>query len=261
MIVRKLRNGDTIVAGQTDHSRLVGQLAAHWGNAEFDAPTPYESVVRAATFHDFGWLRYETSPLTDPKTGMPYEFLKVPLTPEQMGSYQWSLDWMAAIDQYSGLLVNMHRTGLWQVRYDTIKHPIAYNLNSVPPEIAQFIAKNEAWQQRTREAFDRDQLSTNYRLMQIWDLLGLYFCCQDPYEDYIEPVPVRYGADKDEGAKMTLRPVGEGRVAFDPYPFDIRPCRIQLGFKRLPAASFPSVEAFRRAYFQASAELMSFELC
>jgi hypothetical protein len=260
VIVRKLRSGETIVAGQTDHSKLVGQLAAHWGNAEFDAPRPYESVVRAATFHDYGWLRYETSPLINPESGEPYQFIKLPLAPEQMSSYQWSLDWMAEIDRYAGLIVNMHRTGLWKVRYDTIKHPIAYNLTNMPPEIARFIEKNEAWQERTRAAYDRDELWQNYRLMQIWDLLGLYFCCQDPYEDHIEPVPVRYGAGKNAGTKMTMKPLGEGRVAFDPYPFDVRPCRIQLGFKRLPAASFPSVEAFRRAYFQADIELMAFEL-
>ena len=34
MIIREAANGETIVIGQTDHSRLVGQLAAHWGNAE-----------------------------------------------------------------------------------------------------------------------------------------------------------------------------------------------------------------------------------
>ena len=260
MIVRKLASGETIVSGQTDHSRLVGQLAAHWGNAEFDVPRPYESIVRAATFHDFGWLRYETSPLINPESGEPYPFLKVPLTPQQMGSYQWSLDWMADIDRYAGLIVNMHRTGLWKVRYDTIKHPIAYNLNTVPPEIAAFIKKNEAWQDETRKAFNEDELWTNYRLMQIWDLLGLYFCCQDPYEDHLDPVPVRYAGGKSSGAKIRMTPLGNGRVKFDPYPFDIPSCRIQLAFRRLPSATFPSVEAFRRAYFQADDELMNFEL-
>jgi hypothetical protein len=57
-----------------------------------------------------------------------------------------------------------------------------------------------------------------------------------------------------------MAPAGSGRVAFDPYPFDARPCRVQLTFKRLAATSFPSVEAFRRAYFQAGAQVMEFEL-
>ena len=135
MIVRKEPNGTLTIVAQTDHSRLVGQLAAHWGNAECAAPQPYESVVRAATYHDYGWLRYETGPLIDPDSGEPYQFLEVPLTATQLAAYQWSLDWMADIDSYSGLIVNMHRTGLWQGRYQTIKHPTGYNLKEPSPEI------------------------------------------------------------------------------------------------------------------------------
>ena len=258
MIIRKEPTGNLLVIGQTDHSRLVGQLAAHWGNTAFAVPKPYESVVRAATYHDYGWLRYETSPLIDKESGEPYQFLKVPLTSTQMASYQWSLDWMAEIDTYSGLIVNMHRTGLWKGRYQTIKHPIGYNIKTMSPEIQAFIARNEAWQERERARLDHNNVWTNYWLMQVWDLLGLYFCCQDPYEDYIEPVPAQYG--DGEGVPMRMKPVGPRQVAFDPYPFDVRPCRIQLGFRRMPTTSFPDVETFRRAYFQAELELMQFEL-
>ena len=102
MIIRKDPSGGLILIGQTDHSRFVGQLAAHWGNREFETPRPYDSVVRAATFHDYGWLRYETSPLIHPDGGEPYPFLQVPMTDQQLGSYQWALDWMADIDPYSG---------------------------------------------------------------------------------------------------------------------------------------------------------------
>ncbi len=34
-----------------------------------------------------------------------------PLTSTQLNGYQWSLDWMANIDPYSGLIVSMHRDG------------------------------------------------------------------------------------------------------------------------------------------------------
>ncbi len=52
---------------------------------------------------------------------------------------------------------------------------------------------------------DEAEVWTNYHLMQVWDLLGLYFCCQDPYDDYIEPVPQKYSADRKAGlVKMTL---------------------------------------------------------
>src|SRR5688572_1399621 len=63
MIIHDASNGQLTLITQTDHSNLVGELAAHWGNADFAAPEPYDSVVRAAVFHDYGWLRYETKPL------------------------------------------------------------------------------------------------------------------------------------------------------------------------------------------------------
>jgi hypothetical protein len=245
VIVRKENNGEVILIGQTDHSRLVGQLA-------------YDSVVRAATFHDFGWLRYETNPLLNPETGEPYSFLQVPLTETQLDSYQWSLDWMAGIDSYSGLIVSMHRTGLWKSRYGTIRYPEGYNIRNMSPEVVEFIKRNEAWQERERKSWNTEQVWINYRLMQIWDLLGLYFCCHELCEDFVEPVPLDY-SDK-EGIRLTLKPAGEGRVRFEPYPFTTRPCHVQLAFRRLPKTTFENIEAFHRAYFQAENELMHFEL-
>jgi len=260
MIVRKQPTGELILVGQTDHSQLVGQLAAHWGNEAFATPDPNESVVRAATFHDYGWLRYETSPLINSETGEPYQFLQLPLGPTQLEAYQWSLDWLAGIDRYAGLIINMHRTGLWKGRYRTIEHPKGYNIRTLTPEVEEFIARNEAWQEQERKLSDPDRVWTNYHLMQVWDLLGLYFCCQDPYDDYIEPVPRSYAGGGNGGVRLTMRPVGPGRVAFEPYPFDVRPCRVQLAFRRLPKTSFADLESFRRAYFQAEHELMRFEL-
>jgi len=261
MIIRKDPSGGLDLIGQTKHSRIVGQLAAHWGNGDFETPKPYDSVVRTATFHDYGWLRYETSPLIRPETGEPYPYLQVPMTDKQLGSYQWALHWMAAIDPYSGLIVSMHRTGLWKGRYDTIKHPAwRYNLTTVSPEVQAFIAHNEAWQERARASLDTKYVLTNYRLLQVWDIVGLYFCCQEPYEDYIDPVPVGYAGADDAGVKLTMKPTGPKRVAFDPYPFDVRPGLVQLSFKRVSQRTFENVEAFRRAWFQADVGVMEFEL-
>ena len=262
MIVRKQANNELILIGQTDHSRLVGQLAAHWGNGTFAVPQPYTSVVRAATFHDYGWLRYETSPQIHPETGEPYQFLQLPLGTTQLASYQWSLDWLADIDRYAGLIINMHRTGLWNNRYNTIAHPTGYNIRDLSSEARQFIARNEARQQEEQAFFNSngqgDGIWTNYRLMQVWDLLGLYFCCQDPYEDYIEPVPLSY-SNKD-AVRLSMKPAGRDTVKLDPYPFNVQPCRIQLAMKRLPKSSFENVEEFQRAYFQAAIEVRNFEL-
>ena len=118
MIIRKGSDGELTLISQTDHSRFVGLLAAHWGNEQFTALRPFESVVRAATFHDFGYLNWEPDPSIDPHSGEPYEFRKLPFSDRQLNSYQWCIDWISSIDAYSGMLVSMHRTGLWKQRYD-----------------------------------------------------------------------------------------------------------------------------------------------
>jgi hypothetical protein len=260
MILRETKNGEMLVMGQTDHSRLVGQLAAHWGNAQFAVPRPYDTVARAAAFHDYGWLRYETAPLFDAASGGTPEFRKVPASPRQIEGYKWCGDWLLADDPYASLIVTMHRAGLWSGRYDAVQHPGHPRFPNLGQEIKDFVAQSEARQQQAQKEIDPQELWTNYRLLQVWDLLGLYFCCQDPYEDYIEPVPVRYGGGRMDGVRLALKPADSRTVAFDPFPFATRPCHVQLAYRRLPAGKFADEASFRRAYYGAELDVMNFEL-
>ena len=92
------------------------------------------------------------------------------------------------------------------------------------------------------------------------DSLGLYFSCHDPDDLHITPVPTGYGADKSEGVVITMKPVGRNEVAFDPFPFRARNCRISLSVKRLPERKYNSAEAFRTAYFRAQTDSIVFTL-
>lgn len=258
MIVRKEADGQLLLIGQTDHSRLVGQIGAHWGNDRFAVPRPFDSVARAAAYHDYGWLRYETAPILKSEPGETPGFRDVPGGPAQLASYQWCIDWLSAIDPYAGLIVGMHRTGLWRGRYDTISHP-ENSARKLAPAIEEFVTRNEARQEEERKRFDATEVWTNYRLLQVWDLLGLYFCCQDPIEDHIEPVPLDYAGDAAGTTRLALRPLSNRKVAFDPFPF-AEPCEIQLSYRRLPTSTFVDLDEFRRAYFQAPIDLMRFEL-
>lgn len=84
------------------------------------------------------------------------------MTDAQLGAYQWALDWMSAIDSYSGLIVSMHRTGLWRGRYGVMKHPVGYSLN-VPavrnPAVDEFVERNEAAQRAQRAAVDDNDVT------------------------------------------------------------------------------------------------------
>lgn len=258
MIVRKDQTGGLIMVGQTEHSKMVGQFAAHWGNAQFAEPQPFDAVARAATFHDFGWLRYETAPIVDADGETP-NFRDIPNNETRLSEYQWCVDWLLAPDPYASLIVNMHRTGLSRGRYGALVHP-KQPVRDLPEFVDAFIARNEQRQAAERAGFDARQVRINYRLLQVWDQLGLYFGCQEPFEHYIEPVPTHYGAEEGEGVKLTLTPRGPRSIVVDPYPFDEADLRVTLVYKHLPRTRFSDLEDFRKAYFKAPTRLMEFEL-
>jgi hypothetical protein len=258
MIVREEPDGSLVLINQTDHAAISGLFAAHWGNTAFERLHPYESVVRAAVFHDAGWYSYQTSPRYDAGTGKSPNFTQVPLDRTQLDAFQWAIDWLTGIDPYAGLLINKHRTGLWRRRYGAINHPALFTPPHLGPMVEGFIAENEARQKVQQRSLNLGELWVNYQLLQFWDLLSLYFCVRPPYDEYVEPVPDRYGAG--DGARLTLRPLGDGRVSIDPYPFDLPSLPISIPHRRLPSAKFADEAAFRAAYFQALPQIMQFEL-
>lgn len=259
MIVRKQPNGEVMLLTQTDHSRLAGFLASHWGNATFAPLQPYESVTRAATFHDFGWLRYETTPDINPESGEPYTFQNLPFSQPQLDAYQWCVDWLAGVDPYSALLVALHRVGLWRSRFDTITYPAwRYGNITLPPEIESYIERTRPLLDEQRATLGGDTIWTNYRLLQVWDLLGLYFTCTDPYEHAVEPVPTAYDGEELTGVRMALHPLNDRHVVVDPYPFDMRPLTLHIPYRGYASASFPDTATFRREYFQAVPQMLTY---
>jgi len=260
VIIRQHDDGSLTVIRQTDHSRFVGQIAAHWGNDRFAKPQPYDSMVRTASYHDYGWLNYETNPLYDPATRVMPTFISPPPGLAHYAHYQWCNDWMTDIDPYAGLLLNMHRTGLWRNRHEVIAYPQGYNIKHMTPDAEVFVTRNEAQQKALRAEFPEKELWVNYWLMQVWDLIGLYFCVKDPIDDYIDPIPFNYDTGKGQGVRLDMKPIDSRKVAFDPYPFDLRPLKLQLICSHLPTNAYPDAGAFRKAYFQAPVELMEFEL-
>ncbi len=169
------------------------------------------------------------------------------------------MEWLTAIDPYAGLLVSQHRTGLWQNRYGSIAHPgMRYNPTGLAPEIQAFIGEQETAQAKLQPDYEPQQLRVNYHLLQVWDLLGLYFCCRAPYAEHIEPVPTSYA--NGGGVRLDLTPQDGLEVALSPYPLDTRPLEVQIAYKALPEARYPDQETFRRAYFQAENKLLRYTL-
>ena len=258
MIVRNQPDGSLILVNQSDHAKLSGILAAHWGNAQFMVPQPRESLIRAATFHDCGWYSYETRPIYDLERKSPPNFPQAPLDAQQLAAFQGGLDWLWGIDAYAGLLISRHHTGLWRNRYGSVAYPASGSARVLTPEVEAFIAYNEHRQETALASLDRAQFLVNYQLLQMLDLMSLFVCTSDPKEDRLEHVPVSYGGDGRDGVVLTLAPQGDGRVKVTPFPFDRPAVETAFVYRHLPAEVFASQEEFRRAYFGAAPKVMTF---
>ena len=257
MIVREGADGALILIAQTDHAKVSGICAAHWGNEMFSRPQPYEAVVRAAMFHDSGWYDYEASPSIAPDTGKPFNFIQVPWGKPQRHAFEWAIEWMTRIDPYSGLLLSKHRTGLQRGRYDKVAHPKFFNTQNLPEDNENFLARNEDAQAVQLRNYDKSEFWTNYQLLQAFDLISLFLCNKDVIDDYIEPVPTSYG-ERTAPVRLTLKSIGQNRVEIDPFPFDANELRVQLIRRRIRQGKFADPSEFREAYFKTTPEALDF---
>jgi Protein of unknown function (DUF3891) len=259
MIVRYESDGSIVMITQNDHAQLSGLFAAHWGNASFEAPRPQAACVRAAMFHDRGWIRYETSPQLNPENGRTPNYRDVPSDAAQLEAFAWAGDWLSGIDAYAGLLIAKHRTGLWQGRYGVITHPPAIQRGTLPAPIQAFIATSEAKQKTASAGIDADELATNYNLLQVWDMMSLYICSTEHLkEDRIEPVPTSYRGKV--GTAMRLTPREPHTIALDPYPFDQPSLTTSVIYRRLTQSKFRDSAELQSVYFKTPPQMASFKL-
>ena len=259
MIVRYESDGSIVMITQNDHAQLSGLFAAHWGNDRFEKPRPYASLVRAAMFHDRGWIRYETGPQLNPETGKTPNYREVPNDRTQLEAFEWAGDWLSAIDPYAGLMITKHRSGLWQGRYGVITHPPAIQRGTLPPEIQAFIARSEAKQKAAADKLDAKEIAINYNLLQVWDMMSLYICSTEVLKpDRIEPVPVAYSGAA--GVTLTFTPLPSNTIALDPYPFDQPSLTTNVIFRRLRQTKFKDSAELQTVYFKTAPQIASFTL-
>jgi Protein of unknown function (DUF3891) len=189
--------------------------------------------------------------------------------PVELRAYARNVEWVGSQDRYAGLLVSMHRTGLWQNRYDTFTSPKG-RLRERSPEVKAVKQQLENQQQEEKKSlglenptFEND-LWFNYRALQIYDLLSLYFCC-DGYadddhfkEDMLAPIRLSY--DSQAEVQLRIVPTGVRSVRMEPYPFDISPFTVSVRGRTIAPGNYGSQQACLEAYHKAPRRLSSFEI-
>lgn len=257
MIVRYGSDGSLTLITQNDHAKLSGLMAAHWGNERFAQPRPYDSVVRATHYHDLGWLEYETSPLLDPKTGKTPNFLDVPNDRKHLEAFHRSHEWLTRVDPYAGHLITKHRTGVYQARYGVLRQPAPPPRRQPSADLQEYISRSETEQKTMAAGIDPREFAVNYNLLQVWDLLSLWICCNDTLKEIsVEPVPTGYF--EGEETCVQFKPTGPNTISADPFPFDRPSLSLNVIYRSLPASTFKNAQEFYEAIFGASPQVATF---
>lgn len=204
---------------QTDHADLSRQLAAAWGGPGFARPEPYDAVVRAAQRHDDGWAAWEQQPRLG-ADGAPQSFVTVP-APVHLAFYRAGVEVVCDEDPRAGLLVSMHMSGLYRDRYGVMPTPPRALDEDVRDRVDAFVQQEEERQVALRRMLDADEAWrwTSYALLQVFDVVSLYFGLADVevgVSGACEGVPTADGGDP---VRIAIEPLGPWRVGFDPYPF------------------------------------------
>jgi hypothetical protein len=268
MIARDLDDSRTILIKQEDHADAAGFFAAHWGNKSIQRSDQHRSLVHAAIYHDTHYKEIEALPPIEQAQGRPYGHRNLPFATWHIDALLKNLSWISDWDPYAGLLVSMHHTGLPQNRYGVIRswrdgQGASGGGRSLRPEFAAAIKDMEAKQRALVDEQDAGAKTLqwfNYRLLQTFDLLSLYVCC-DGYdnggmrETWLGPVPLANGSNEE--VNIRLLPQGEGRIRVDPYPFDKNELKVSIPARVISKQMGSSDDAIRLSYLAATRETLS----
>jgi hypothetical protein len=223
------------VSTMIEHMDLCTQMARAYGNDRFEPIKPADEVLYAIANHDRGWDEYDQSPMVDQQTGLPFIMAKTPPA-EAVKTNSGSPNFNEANNPYSGLLSSMHTWGLYNKRYgfsrfalrirpDSVSVPVLdVNRKMIDSMLEGEVKRQQRLKQklaenpRTKALLEEPRLFQNYKQLQFFDTLSLYFhlvhAGDRGNETYI-CVPMSAEAD----ATVEVKELGDGSYSLDPFPF------------------------------------------
>jgi hypothetical protein len=216
------------ITEQLEHTRFAGRFAAAWGNAEFAPLAPKALMEHLVAHHDDGWDVVDASIGRDPETGLPWNLVKTPL-PDVVKSSSRGPDLLEAFHPYCGLLSSMHSYGLYHGRYGLSDKVFMKMIPEEHKPAADDMLNRELGRQARLKAklatssefaahVEEQALFSNYKLLQFFDTLALYFNCTSEAargESSFANVPRRVGDD----VTITVKRLEKGVYRVSPFPF------------------------------------------
>src|SRR5215475_2691811 len=211
-----------------EHTALSHQFARAFGNDRFQGPEPNDLMFHVVLHHDAGWAEFDRDPVTDKATGLPYNLVETPAEYIAVTS-RGSPEFNQRQHPFCGLMSSMHSWGLYNGRYGLSSMVL---IDRIPPHdkpLAQRMLDNELERQkrlkdelakdsRTAGWIEEARLFQNYKQLQFFDTLALYFNrthASERGEATFTHVPLDAKAD----ATVTIRPQQPGVYELAPWPF------------------------------------------
>jgi hypothetical protein len=277
MMVCPYDDASLLLILQTDHSRIAGLLAAHWGNDRFAKLRPYASMVLAAQEHDSGWWDWEIKPSVNER-GYPSDYIG---SIRHLGQGVWldfyrgAIDRLAARDLYAAYYVSMHGEALLSQGMGLLPSMPDYRND---PTVQIFIAEQQerraGWlvQLKSSETFKNDaedgHMWMNFNLMEVFDQFAQFVCNRYPFNSQARKngpsnalsnlaVPTSPG---NANVTLTIDVQNESQAIVRPYPFDVSPLRLSFEGRLVPNRPFVDQEDFLQNFYCGKRIPINYEL-
>ena len=259
-------NESLVLVLQTDHSRIAGLLAAHWGNDKFARLNPYASMVLAAQEHDSGWWDWEIKPTLN-EQGYPSDYIG---SIKHLGQGVWldlyrrAIERLAQRDLYAAYFVSMHGEGLLTRGMGLLPSMPDYTGDTA---VQKFIAQQKelraGWlptlqkNQTLAASTTETQFWTNFNLMEVFDQFAQFVCNRYPLNSQARKngptntlsgltVPV---APDRPNETLTIDVQNETDAVVRPFPFDANPLRLSFEGRLVQNQPFSDQEEFLRQFY------------
>ncbi len=217
MILRKI-DTDWWGISQTSHAWLAGQIARAWGNQQFSVPEPKEELLLAVELHDIGWTDWEQQPEINAETGLPYNFLEMPLL-THIEIWKNGAKKALTISRFVAWLVSCHNSYLLKFRH-LDQEPDVVRVAAETFLDEQKVLQNELIQstlgdKRYRSYLTQDSTLKYQQLLRAWDYFSLVLCMGDTEETEIPEVRSR----NDQSPVIIKKDNSDFRYKVKPWPF------------------------------------------
>lgn len=245
MIVREMPNGQVLCLNQTTHAHMAAQFCQHWGNADFEPPTPHAEVMLAIAQHDNGWYEWELQPRLC-ANGYPMDFLQDDDPLGKLNLWRLSVSRVYSQHPYAALLVGRHAAWLYQGALSQVADPV------VRGQVVAFIEEQLALPDRVRRLFHEDPtfsawltdevLDANTRLLQFGDFAVLQIAIPWGNQRVMPQCPLNHREQVD----IQMR-YDEQTIHFDPWPFGVDRFTVTIHGKLLSEHHFADEPAYHAA--------------